>query len=447
MAKDLRGFIGELEVAQELIRVKEELSSQFEVPAAVKIIKNKYDKAILFERVRGYDVPVISNMLGSKEKLAMALGVRESEYEAAYLERKDTFIKPELKEKDLPGEVSIDKDVDILKVMPILTHSEKDAAPYLSSSFTVARDPETGMLGMGLHRIQVRSKDEINIWLLSPPLSIFLEKAEAMNQPLEVAVVNGVHPAVFMASVIKAPTGVNKFEMAGGLMQRPVEMIKCKTVDLEVPADAEFVLEGAILSHKKEKDGPFGESSGFYVATESPVAKIHLIRHRKDPIYQALLPFGGEDLALLNFIHGTELKRDARQKFPFIKDMLFKGLNYMVIVQIEKTADDQAKQIAEDLFKSPYIKVVVAVDTDIDLSSQQELVWAVCTRLRVDAGVHIIDNMPGHPIIDPSREGYFLCSKLLLDATAPLENRSCFEKIDVPPAIKTKIAAIIDKYL
>lgn len=273
MAKDLRGFIGELEVAQELIRVKEELSSQFEVPAAVKIIKNKYDKAILFERVRGYDVPVISNMLGSKEKLAMALGVRESEYEAAYLERKDTFIKPELKEKDLPGEVSIDKDVDILKVMPILTHSEKDAAPYLSSSFTVARDPETGMLGMGLHRIQVRSKDEINIWLLSPPLSIFLEKAEAMNQPLEVAVVNGVHPAVFMASVIKAPTGVNKFEMAGGLMQRPVEMIKCKTVDLEVPADAEFVLEGAILSHKKEKDGPFGESSGFYVATGEPGGK------------------------------------------------------------------------------------------------------------------------------------------------------------------------------
>ncbi len=447
MAKDLREFIGELEAAKELIRVKDELSTQFEVSAAINILKNKYDKAIIFEQVRGYDVPVVANVLGSRKKLAMALGVGEDEYEAAYLERKDTFIKPELKESDLPDEVSIDKDVDILKVMPVLTHSEKDAGPYLSSSFTVARDPETGMLGMGLHRIQLRSKDEINIWLLSQPLSIFLQKAEAMNQPLEVAVVNGVHPAVFMASVMKAPTGINKFEMAGGLMQRPVEMIKCKTVNLEVPADAEFVLEGAIFSHKKEKDGPFGESSGFYVATESPVAKIHLVRHRKNPIYQALQPFAGEDSALLNFMSGVEMKKDIRRKFPFIKDMVLKGLNYMVIVQIEKTADDQARQVAEDLLKNPYIKVVVTVDKDIDPFSGQELVWAVCTRLRMDTGVHIIKNMPGHPIIDPSHEGYFPTSKLLLDATVPLESKSCFEKIDVPAAVKTKIGAIIAKYL
>lgn len=447
MAKNLREFIGELEAAKELIRVKDELSSQWEISAAINILKNKYDKAILFERVRGYDVPVVANILGSRKKLAMALGVGEDEYEAAYLERKDKLIKPELREGGLPDEVSINRDVDILKVMPALTHNEKDAGPYLSSSFTVARDPETGMLGMGLHRIQLRNKDEINIWLLSPPLSVFLQKAEAMNQPLEVAVVNGVHPAVFMASVMRASTGVNKFEMAGGLLQRPVEMIKCKTVNLEVPAEAEFVLEGAILSHKKEKDGPFGESSGFYVATESPVAKIRLIRHRKNPIYQALQPFGNEDSALLNFLSGMDLKQDARQKFPFIRDMVFKGLNYMVIVQIEKTAEDQARQVAEYLLNSPHITVVVTVDKDIDLYSKQELVWAVCTRLRVDTGVHIIKNMPGHPIVDPSHEGEFLSSKLLLDATVPLEIRSCFEKIDTPAAVKIKVGTIIAKYL
>ncbi len=435
MAKDLGEFLDELEGAQGVIRVKDELSPQFEVSAAIKMIKNKHDKAILFERVRGYDVPVVANLLGSKNRLAMALGVREDDYETAYLERKDRVIKTELEENDLPGEVSIDRDVDILKAMPVLTHSEKDVGPYLSSSFTVARDPETGLLGMGLHRIQVRSKDEINIWLLSPPLSDFLQKAEAMNRPLEVAVVNGVHPAVLMASVIKVPTGVNKFEMAGGLMQRPLEMIKCKTVNLEVPAGAEFVLEGRILSHKKKKDGPFGESSGFYVMTESPVAKIHLIRHRKNPIYQALLPFGGEDLTLLNFMTGIELKRDVQKKFPFIKDVLLKGLNYMVVVRMEKTADDQARQVAEDLLKSPYIKIVVTVDEDIDLASQQEILWAVCTRLRMETGVHVIENMPGHPIIDPSQGGYFLTSKLLLDATMPLESRSCFEKIDVPAAV------------
>lgn len=451
MARDLREFIRELELGQELIRVKDELSSRFEVSAAINILKRKYNKAILFERIHGYSSPVVTNLLGSKKRLAMALGVKEDEFKTAYLQRKEDLIKPELGENNLPDEVFIEKDVDILKTIPVLTHNAKDAGPYFTTSITVARDPETGMLGMGLHRIQVRGKNEIGICLMSPPLSDFLKKAENKNQSLEVAIINGVHPAILMASVMRAPAGVGKFEIAGGLLREPVNMVKCKTVNIEVPADAEFVLEGEIFHHKKEKDGPFGESSGFYFTTDSPVAKIRFIRHRINPIYQALLPFGGEDFALMNFMWGLELMQDAKKKFPFVKDMIFKGMNYMAVVQIDKTSDDQATHVSEYLLRNPCIKIVVVVDSDIDLYSSQEVLWAICTRMRVATGLHINKDLPGHPIIDPSlvgeQEGDLLTSKLLVDATMPLENRSCYEKIEVPESVRTKIESVMAKYV
>jgi 2,5-furandicarboxylate decarboxylase 1 len=451
MARDFREFIRELELEQELIRVKDELSSRFEVSAAVNILSRKHNKAVLFERIHGYSSPVAINLLGSKKRLAMALGVKEDKFNSTYLKRKGASVKPKLVENNLPDEVFIKKDVDILKTIPALTHNAKDAGPYFTASITVARDPETGMLGMGLHRIQVKGKNEVGICLMTPPLSDFLKKAENMNQPLEIAIVNGVHPAILMASVMEAPVGVNKFEIAGGLLQKSVNMVKCKTVNLEVPAEAEFVLEGEIFNHKKEKDGPFGESSGFYWTTDSPVAKIRSISHQISPIYQALLPFGGEDFALFNFMWGLELMQDAKKKFPFIKDMIFKGMNYMAVVQIDKTSDDQATHISDYLLRSPFIKIVVVVDSDIDLCSSQEVLWAICTRMHAATGIHINNDLPGHPILDPSlvgkEEAEMLTSKLLIDATMPLENKSFYEKIEVPESVRTKIESVMAKYL
>jgi 2,5-furandicarboxylate decarboxylase 1 len=389
MDKDIRGFIKELELEQELIRVKEELSSRFEVSAAVNILSRKHNKAVLFERISGYSSPVAINLLGSKKRLAMALGVKEDKFNSTYLKRKGTFIKPELVKNNLPDEVFIKKDVDILKVIPALTHNAKDVGPYFTSAMTVARDPETGTLSMGLHRIQIKGKNKVGICLMSPPLSDFLKKAEKKNKSLEVAIVNGVHPAILMASIIRVPEGVNKFEVAGGFLQKPVKMVKCKTVNIEVPAGAEFVLEGEISNHKKEKDGPFGESSGFYFTTDSPVAKIRSISHRISPVYQALLPFGSEAFALINFIWGSELMQDVKKKFSFVRDMVFKGMNYMAVVQIDKTSDDQPKHVSDYLLRNPYTKIVVVVDRDIDLYSSQEVVWAACTRMHAATGIHI----------------------------------------------------------
>jgi len=450
MARNLRGFIRELESEQELIRVKDELLSRFEVPAAIKFLKKKHNKAILFEQIKGYNSPVVTNLLGSKKRLAMALGVKEDEVEEAYLRRKENFIKPKIVENGLIDEVFIEKNIDILKTIPVLTHHEKDAGPYFTASITIARDPETGILGMGVHRIQVKGKDKVGIFLFSPPLSDFLQKAESMGQPLEIAIVNGVPPLVLMSSIFKAPAGMDKFEIAGGLLQRPVDLIKCKTVDIEVPAAAEFILEGEVLSNKREKEGPFGESTGFYFTYNNPVARIRAIRHRKRPIYQALLPFGGEDFALMNLVWGLEHMQELKKTFPFVKDIVFKGVNYMAIVQIEKTSDDHVNNIAEYLLTDPYTKVLIVVDRDVDIYSANEVIWAVCTRMRAAEDVYIKDGLPGMAI-DPSlqneQEANLLTSKLVIDATIPIENKDRYEKIDISGSVKAKVANIMAKYV
>jgi 4-hydroxy-3-polyprenylbenzoate decarboxylase len=175
-----------------------------------------------------------------------------------------------------------------------------------------------------------------------------------------------------------------------------------------------------------------------------------MIRHRKHPIYQALLPFGGEDFALMNLVWGLENMQALKEKFPFVKDVAFEGVNYMAVVQIDKTSDDQGNDVAQHLLENPYTKVVIIVDSDIDIRFPQEVQWAICTRARASTDVHVKERLPGMPI-DPSvqtqKEAGFLTSKLVIDATMPLENKGPYEKIDIPRSVKDKVAALMAKYL
>jgi 2,5-furandicarboxylate decarboxylase 1 len=429
--------------------VKEPLSTRFEISAAIGALNRRRNKAIFFEQVEGYPSAVVSNLLGSKKRFAVAMDLKEQDVDDSYLQRRRSPLKPAHSASGLSDEIVIEKDIDILKAIPVLTHHEKDAGPYLTASITIARDPETRVSGMGIHRVQIKDKDKVGIFLFSPPLSDFFETAEKQGRPLEIAIVNGVHPLILMSSIVKAPAGIDKFEIAGGLLKRPVELIKCRTVDLEVPAEAEFVLEGEVLPNKAEKEGPFGESTGFYFTYNSPVAKIRMIRQRKYPIYQALLPFGGEDFALMNLVWGLDNVQVLKKSFPFVKDIVFSGVNYMAVVQIDKTSDHQVNDVAEHLLENPYTKVVIIVDSDIDIRFPHEVTWAVCTRARASTDVHVKERLPGMPI-DPSVQADqgtgFLTSKLVVDATMPLENKAPYEKIAVPRAVKDKVAAIIEKY-
>lgn len=448
MVKDFRDFIRLLEADGELIRVQESLSTEFEIAAAVSMVRRKQNKAIFFEKVQGYQSSMIANVMGSKRRFAMALGVSEQEVEKTYLRRKHDLIKPQIREDEGSDFVEIERNIDILGAIPVLTHYERDAGPYFTAAITIAKDPKTGLRGMGIHRIQVKDKDKLGIFLSSPPLSNFLKNADDAGQPLEIAIINGIHPLILMASVMRVPSGTDKFDVAGGLLQRPVDLVKCKSMNLEVPSGAEFILEGEVIPRQRETEGPFGESSGFYLTYDNPVAKIRAIRYRKDPVYQALLAFGGEDFAMTNLLWGLEHMQDLKNRFPFVRDVVFEGINFMAIVQVDNTDESQLHDIAEHLFHDPHTKIIICVDKDVDIHSHSEVMWAVCTRMRAPDDLHFKKDLPGliiDPLVAGSKAENMRITKLLIDATIPPGAGTQLEKVDLPASVKSRVEAMLAK--
>lgn len=460
MFKNLRDFLTYLEATGDLQKIEEALSPRHEIHAVLKYIDKGEGPAVLFPNVKGYQIPVVGNLLGRRRRLAIAFGVKEDDLVNEYYRRRQQVYQPKVVANGPVKEVIIKSDIDITKVIPVLTHHSKDISPYFSSAVTIAKDPETGVRGMGIHRIQVKDHNTLGIFLATPPLSEFLKKAEERDQPLDIAVVIGMDPLTFFASVIWAPPGLDKFDIAGALAQEPIELVKCSTVDIEVPAQAEFVLEGSILPNVRDTEGPFGESSGYYFTYQNPVAKVNAIMHRKDPIYQALCVWSEEESTLMDVGWAVDNLQPLREKFPNIKRIEFKEMGQLGIVQLDKKAENEPKEIIEHLLDAIFVKMVMVVDSDVNIYDQNELNWALISRTRSPQNLIIKPNMIGS-MIDPSavieestakgklsniKTHIAKVTKIGLDATKPLNELEKYEKVDISAEVKAGIAPIIMKY-
>ncbi len=449
---NLRDFLTYLEAAGDLQKIEEELSPRHEINAVMRYLDKGKGPALLFPNVKGYQVPVVGNLLGRRRRLAMAFGVEEDQIVDEYYRRRRQVYPPKLAEDGPVKEVIIKSDIDIAKVIPVLTHHAKDIGPYFTSAVTIAKDPETGVRGMGIYQIQVKDHNTLGVYLTTPPLSEYLKKAGEMNRPLEIAVVIGMDPLTFFSSVIWTPPGLDKFEIAGALAQEPIELVKCATVDIEVPAQAEFVLEGRILPNERDTGGTFGGSSGYYSTGNHPVpvAKIHGIMHRKDPIYQALCVWSQEESTLMDVGWAVDNLRPLREKFPHIKRIEFKEFDQFCIVQIDKKADSEPKIIIEHLLDAVFVKMVIITDNDVNIDDPDELIWALVTRISSPQNVIIKPDMIGN-MLNPStvREEKTQIPKITkigVDATKPLTALERYEKIDISSEVKAGIMPIIKKY-
>jgi 2,5-furandicarboxylate decarboxylase 1 len=445
---DLRSFISGLDDAGEIIKIEEELSPTFEIAAALRYLDRRNDKVILFSRVKGYTIPIVGNLFQSYRGIATALGIKDSQKVMdEYWKRSSARIKPEIEKSGPVKEVILKGDIDILKVMPVLTHHEKDAGPYFSSAVTIAKDPQTGIRGMGIHRIQVKGKNKIGIFLGTPPLSRFLSLSDAMGKPLEIAIIIGVDPLTFLASITYAPEGIDKFDLAGGLRGKPIELVKGETVNIEVPRYAEFVMEGQILPGVRETEGPFGESGGAYLTVQNPVAHINCIYHRKQPIYHALMPFNKENGIITNLVWEATQLDDIQRSLPAVKKVhLWGSVGEVAVVQIEKHGEDDGRKIIKDLFNLlTRAKGIIVVDTDIDIQDPYEVEWTVFTRFQVDRDLLTISGVPGS-VLDPSADGG-LTSKWGLDATKPLKEAKKYERIAPPSWAMEKVKTLLNSIL
>ena len=448
---ELRDFISTLEEVKDIVRIKESLSTKYEISAVVDVIDKKSGQAVIFENVEGYNTPVIGNLLSKHRRAALAMGVEEKRLVQEYLKRVHTTVKPRIVSDGPVKEIIIEDKINIIKEIPVLTHHEHDIGPYFTSGVVVAKDPETKVRGMGIHRVQLRGANEISINLATPPLATFLKKARENQIELEIALVIGVDPLTFIASVFFSPSGLDKFEIAGGLREGPLDLVRCSTVDLEVPAQAEFVLEGKIDPRNIVGEGPFGESWGTYIETRNPLCKVQAISRRHDPIYHALTSFSGEEVMLRGLSMISDTMPSLSKKFPDVITMWIDPFNRSsLIVQIKKSNEQTPKKILEYLLSSiPVINSVIIVDTDIDPLDPYAIGFAISTRYKPQSGTIILDGLKGFSLIPSAvlKEGTGpITSKLGIDATKPLNDSKKYDMVKVPSSAASKASELVRKY-
>ena len=456
--KDFRSHLDYLEKEGKLVKVKKQVDTRFEIAAGIRKISDTNGPALLFENIRGYpDWRVAGGIFATKELMALALETDDDEDSILkrHLECDQKSIKPEtVSTGPVKDVIIIGDDVD-LNALPIPTYCEQDVAPYLTSGIEIAKDPETNIQNCSMIRRMLLDKDRLSLAL--PPtrdIGMMITAAEQDNQKLGVATVIGAPPALAIASQIKVPMGVDETEIAGAFQGEPLEMVKCETIDVEVPANAEIVVEGVVQPGERVDDGPFGEYPGNYITLNRwcnlgdtliqsvYVTKVTAITMRRDPIFQALLtgiPIT-ENHILRKWASAAAIYRAISHVMLRIEDI--KGINltpggtgcYHAVISIKKRTESTPRDIIYTVLSMRILAgMVTVVDEDIDIYDPKDVEWAVATRVHPENDVIILPSVSsteGSPQTASHRHRWGI------DATKPTgEYISSYDRA-IPPGVE-----------
>jgi 2,5-furandicarboxylate decarboxylase 1 len=308
--------------------------------------------------------------------------------------------------------------IDLYKLPQILHHQE-DAGPYITAAISFAKDPNSDTWNCAYNRLMLKGRDTTSIHLtLAKHLWEFQRAAEAQGKPLPVAFAIGVHPAIALGCLAIGSIDEDERSIMGGLLGEPLELIKCETSDLLVPAQAEMILEGEILPHERTPEGPFGEFTGYSLGErQREVLKVRAITHRRDAIFQDITVGHLDHLMLSTTPIEANLYRAVRAMVPTVKAVRVPA-PFTCYVSIEQRISGQAKNaILAVLGADLYMKRVVVVDHDVDIFDDRQVNWAIATRCQPDRDIAIISNARGSDL-DPSTKEDGNTAKWGVDATA-----------------------------
>jgi len=446
--KDLWEFVQRLEEEGELVRISEELDPKMEAAALITELGKIKGPAVLMEKVRGYDTPVAGNLMGSMRRLALALEATEEKFLEEYDKRIGSGI-PWVEVKEAPVKEIIYKgdEVDIFREVPALTFHEGDASPYITSGVAFIKDPITGKKSMGIHRIQMKGKNKLGIYIseASPNLKKLIKEVEKREQELEVAVALGVEPAMVIASFSTSGAVADKLQLAGSLRGEPLEMVQGETVDFEVPANAMFILEGKIPPGIRELDGPFGESTGCYISVQSPIIQVNALTRRKKPIISFFQTFSEDDALFSDVLMSHQTRKFLRLMFPYITDVACSIQHNVIAISIKKENEWDARGLLHYICALFALsKLAIIVDDDINVHNFNEVAWAVAARFQPDKDIVQISKVMSNPL-DASLDGGVIGSKLGIDATKPLDRAGLYKMVDLAEEPKKKAQELLKK--
>ncbi len=442
--ESIQHFIDELEKAGELKRVKTEVDTNLEIAEILRRVSYTDGPAVLFENVRNYEIPVLGNAFGSIKRLEIGLETKDfSEIGQRIVDMTKMEIPsgvfnkirklPELSkmsesfpklEKNGPVTDVINNSPTFDKI-PILKSWPKDAGKFITFGLVATKHPETGVRNLGVYRIQIIDDTHALMhWQKHKRGAAHHDLLKEKNNKIEAAIIIGGEPATVFSAVAPVPEGLDKYLFAGITRKKGIKTVKCKTIDLEVPANAEIVFEGYVDAMDVRDEGPFGDHTGYYTPKEPfPTFTLTGIMQRKNPVY-------------LTTVVGKPILEDAyigkvieRSFLPLIKMLhpevvdfsmppagWFQGL---AIVSIKKRYPGQAKKVMMGLWGMGQLaltKMIIVVDSDVNVHNVNEVIWAITTRSDAARDTTIINNTPTDTL-DPASPKVNLGSKLGIDAT------------------------------
>jgi UbiD family decarboxylase len=426
--QSLRAFVDDFERTHpsEVLRIAESVGIEFDMQAvSLELERRRRFPIVFFESVRGYASPVVTNVMASRRALAFALGVDEAALPGEYARRLREAVKPVvIDEAPFRARVLAGEDVD-LGALPMPTYFPGDGGRYLTAGLTIARDPDTGVATAGYHRFQLKGRNRLGVSLHSRRRMFeYQRRAEARGQGLACAIVLGLHPLVGMGALAYPAPEISKLDVAGALYGEPLQVARCETVDVTVPAWAEIVIEGEIVPGVREPEGPFGEFTGYFSRRSTEhVFVAHAMAQREGAWFQSIASGRAPDHILpLGVLREAEVRNAVARVIPNVRAVHVPtsgGSSFTAYVSIKQTRPGEAKHaIPIVLGVDHYLKLVVIVDDDIDVYDESDVLWAVATRMQASRDLVVVDGSLG-AILDPSASADGLTAKLGIDATRP----------------------------
>lgn len=465
MYQDLREYLGVLDERGLLSRIDRPVDKDWEVAAVCRVnfqdVPSRERTALMFTHVAGHSQPLVAGVLGGSDAIyAAALGTTVDRVVDVWTEGARSPIPAVTVGSGACQEnVLLGAEADVcLFPHPVWTVGQ-DPGPYITSAYVVSKDPETGVRNVGTYRLQIKARDHMGMMASARQgVARHIAKHEALDRPTDVAIVIGTDPVVGLTSVTPFPQGQDELAVAGGVRGAPVPVVRCRTVDLEVPATAEIVIEGHVPPHTRELEGPFGEYTGYMGHSgDNYVVEVSAITFRNDPIYQVFISQmpPSESSCIRRLGRSIALYRHLKQTLGLpVVDVLCSessGSGPFIYVSMKKGYDGHPVQAMHGVWSldASLGKFVVVVDDDIDVHDPAAVEWALGWRVQPERDVYIQHGMvplgldPSQPsggVGDPPRQ---VSSKVGIDAT----RKGTYPANSVPPREHiAAVRAIWDQY-
>ncbi|MCC6887661.1 MAG: UbiD family decarboxylase [Hyphomicrobiales bacterium] len=406
---DFREFLDALRERGELVEIDRPVDLRHDIAKALKQSYVRQGPALVFNR-NGTSCPLVGGLYSTRKKALLAFQATEETIFEKVLSGLDRPIGPTRISGVAPCHeiVLTGGDIDITR-FPIPIYSPQDGGPYITAGIFACRDPEIGVNDIGHYRAQILDRNHFTFF--AQPFHRFgkyVTKCKGAGIRPTGAIVIGVDPVLAYTCQVQTGDDTDDWHVAGGLRGAPVELVRCKTIDLEVPATAEVIIEFEIDLGQAVSEGPLGEYTGYYTAaSDKPVARITAITHRRDPYFQALLT--GKPITENHILKAIPFEasvgRALRAQFPTVDRVAISpsgGVSFRVVISMQPRFAGEARQaILAAMSSNIRPKWVIAVEPDINVHDSAEVEWATCFRVRPDRDVFVIDDLPAGPL-DPS---------------------------------------------